>query len=444
MSGFDRSKYQKAKVEVIQEIEKKAQSTMTSMGGNGKWAPFYVIKSGENVLRVLPSKSGLPYLPMKTMNLHCEVPVYNESGEKTGSEVKEKKIFCADVHCPQMGGKDPGQIYMKYVMKLAEDIQDENERKKFLYPITGYKGRDNKWVWGMSPMLSYICYVAAEGDVWRLQLRPKWIQDMRAESVRQSEDQALSLDIFSDIDEAFPLVIEESIENKKKVYKVSAGTPATRQSWDDFFKSTEISDSIWEKLESLPTLDSLYKDSYTRKDWDMALDGLSRLDEKHGYAIFQDEAFLDELEHLEKLVPKEDEPEEKEEPQKETRTSRRPATTSPEVKEAFANNAKYPPLIEMKSFLREYIKTEYEDSETLPTDLTIKEVREWYDLAKEGKMLPFPDPEDNDPIDEGQPENDGPEDEEPPVDETKTDRGKSLSDSRARLQAIRDKVNGKK
>ena len=99
--------------------------------------------------------------------------------------------------------------------------------------------------------------------------------------------------------------------------------------------------------------------------------------------------------------------------------------------------------------MEEYIEREYEGTETLP-DLSIVELRDWYDLAQAGKLLPFDlykedsnavpfDDEAEDPDEEGSEEGEA----EDPIDESKTASSSSLASTRDRLSALRNKLTKK-
>lgn len=106
-------------------------------------------------------------------------------------------------------------------------------------------------------------------------------------SVEMSDDETVSFDIFSQLEGAYPLVITMGEDDKgKKTYSLSAGVPKKGQSWDEFFEETAIPDEDMEYfLNEVPTLEEIYKDVYSQKDFNMALDGLKRFDEENGYDI---------------------------------------------------------------------------------------------------------------------------------------------------------------
>lgn len=478
---FDKSKFKKQSIEDVEAEVKQAEKTMYK--GGKSYTGFATIQKGKNMFRVVPAM-GKAYVACKMSKLRVEVPTYDANGKVTGKEVKDKNVFCADIHGKNLlKGKDPIVLYCDYVRKKAsEEYQDDAERRKFLNPIMGYK-KGNKFVWGINPSLAYVCYVyQGSKDFARLQLYGTWMNRIKEISVEMSDDETVSFDIFSQLEGAYPLVITMGEDDKgKKTYSLSAGVPKKGQSWDEFFEETAIPDEDMEYfLNEVPTLEEIYKDVYSQKDFNMALDGLKRFDEENGYDIFADDGFLMEIEEMAALIPedggKDDEDDEedetpkkkpvskpnkvKKEPEPDDATEadeeeekpapRKRTPASAPAKEKAAKVASYPPLSKMKKFLEDYIGEEYPEAE-LPDDLTIAEVRSWYDLAQAGEALPFPEDFDDeaptetaaDPEPDGEPENEEESKEESPIDEDATDKDEELSKAKARLQALKAKMKKK-
>ena len=388
--SFDRSKYKKqVSIDEVDDDLKKAQATMKNpaFGNQGGKASFYTVnKEGRYELRVLPSVKGeKPYISRKVVKLPIECPIYDKDGKDTGKkEVRQKDVFTSDVHSDKMGGKDAVMIYIDFVYALANDIQDSDEKKKFLAPITGYFNRQKQWVWGVSPNLNYVCYVYVEDEIHRFDVRPQWWKKMKNISLERSNDNVINIDIFSDCDEGYPLIINTTLNEKgKSQFDISCGLPdaSKRESWDDFFLRTRVPDNILQELEELPSLEDQYKDVFSRKDWDMQIEGLERFDKQNGFEIFQNDEFLNALEELEKLVPEDDEVKQ---------VAKIPSKKKEEPKQTSTPITSYPPLIKMKAELNDYIEAEYEGTEKLP-NLSVTELRKWYDMMKEGMMLPFDD-----------------------------------------------------
>lgn len=461
---FDRSKFKKQSVEDLDSEVKQAEKTMRK--GGKSYTGFATVQKGKNTFRVAPS-IGKAYVACKMSKLRVEVPTYDENGNVTGKEVKDKNIFCADVHGRNLlKGKDPIVLYCDYVRKKAsEEYQDDTERRKYLNPIMGYK-KGNKFVWGINPTLAYVCYVyQGNKDFARLQLYGTWMNRIKEISVEQSDDDTVSFDIFSQMEGAYPLVITMGEDDKgKKTYSLSAGIPKKGQSWDEFFEETAIPDEDMEYfLNEVPSLEEIYKDSYRAKDFEMALDGLKRFDEENNYDIFSDDEFLNEIEEMAAMLPEDeskgttsDENEDEEEkPAPKKQVAKAPAS------EKAAKVASYPPLSKMKAFLSQYIDEEYPGME-IPSDLTAGELREWYDLAQKGEALPFSEDEEEnadqehetesdddrakdepEAEDEGDGEDERPEEEESPIDEGQTDNDEKLLEAKKRLQALKARMKKK-
>lgn len=465
---FDRSKFKKQSVEDLDSEVKQAEKTMRK--GGKSYTGFATVQKGKNTFRVAPSM-GKAYVACKMSKLRVEVPTYDENGNVTGKEVKDKNIFCADVHGRNLlKGKDPIVLYCDYVRKKAsEEYQDDTERRKYLNPIMGYK-KGNKFVWGINPTLAYVCYVyQGNKDFARLQLYGTWMNRIKEISVEQSDDDTVSFDIFSQMEGAYPLVITMGEDDKgKKTYSLSAGIPKKGQSWDEFFEETAIPDEDMEYfLNEVPSLEEIYKDSYRTKDFEMALDGLKRFDEENNYDIFSDDEFLNEIEEMAAMLPDDSQSEEdkktpfdEDEDEEEKPAPKKQVVKAPASEKA-AKVASYPPLSKMKAFLSQYIDEEYPGME-IPSDLTITELREWYDLAQKGEALPFPEGEEDDAEqeyktesdddrakdepeteDEGDGEDERHEEEESPIDEEQTDNDEKLLEAKKRLQALKARMKKK-
>lgn len=465
---FDRSKFKKQSVEDLDSEVKQAEKTMRK--GGKSYTGFATVQKGKNTFRVAPSM-GKAYVACKMSKLRVEVPTYDENGNVTGKEVKDKNIFCADVHGRNLlKGKDPIVLYCDYVRKKAsEEYQDDTERRKYLNPIMGYK-KGNKFVWGINPTLAYVCYVyQGNKDFARLQLYGTWMNRIKEISVEQSDDDTVSFDIFSQMEGAYPLVITMGEDDKgKKTYSLSAGIPKKGQSWDEFFEETAIPDEDMEYfLNEVPSLEEIYKDSYRTKDFEMALDGLKRFDEENNYDIFSDDEFLNEIEEMAAMLPDDSQSEEdkktpfdEDEDEEEKPAPKKQVVKAPASEKA-AKVASYPPLSKMKAFLSQYIGEEYPGME-IPSDLTITELREWYDLAQKGEALPFSEDEEEnadqehetesdddrakdepEAEDEGDREDERPEEEESPIDEGQTDNDEKLLEAKKRLQALKARMKKK-
>lgn len=382
-----RSKFKGAKLSALKNVQKDAESnkkTFTSQDGR---VGFLSVDEGKNIFRLLPphpdDKIGSTYLPCRRAMLKCEVDLY-EDGELTGkTEVKNKYVFIATQH----GGlkKDPIELYIEYVRKKAEDeFSDKGDRQKFLSPVTGFRDKKGNWNWGILPSTNYVCYAIKDGVLGRLELWDSWTKEMDKLAIQEDPDDVMSVDPFSDPNEGFPLIIIKEKNDKGKVqYIISKDEPSRnrRESWEDFFERTKVTDSQLAELYNQKPLSSFYgKDVYTKRDWNYALDGLRRFDEENNYHIFDNEEFLDELNKLEDDVPEFND-----------------INDDLNIKKIFEKGSDKEKIqqkddfdiISIKRSLKKFISTEYGEEylNQLPSDE--KTLNKWFELYSEGDDLPL-------------------------------------------------------
>jgi len=399
---FNRNRFQGGTINSIKEEEKRAEAAIPQSGNYSGRAGFFNIEDGKNVFRIAPShNTNEPaYRAKSTVILECEVSEIDNDGKETGKkEMKRKNIFIATQHSTTLQS-DPILLYIEFVNKRATDeIQDKDERSKFLSPITGWRGKDKKWNWGIKPSVTYVCYVwNSKGELGRLELYPSILDDMKKVSVAQADDDAEIIpDIFTAPDEGYPLIIIKEKNDKDKMeYNVSCELPTKKESWDDFFKRTQLNDDQLIEFLTKETLAELYKDVYTTRDFSLALDGLQRFDKQYKFEIFENEEFLEKLTELKKLVPEYKSRDEKEvgemikEKPAETK-SNKPAPASNTNVPAPTNNASpvsSTPVPAMKRIIKEYIAENYGADYSLP-ELSKEDLIVWYDLVQQGEELPF-------------------------------------------------------
>lgn len=300
---FDRSKWKAAPLTTVTQTASTAKQYNTYYDGNNEYAPFWKQRDGVVVKRVLPAhKPGdSPYVPMLTAMLKIEVDDKNDKGEVIGKKVANKKIFLATLH----GGYpyDIIEEYIKRVYEAAEEYQDKDERNRFLNPVTGYRA-GGQWVPGIRPQLEYIFYAYIEGKIYRDTLRQKQMEALNKESAELcAQNDTAAIDMFSDPNTGFPIQwTREKDGNNKTVETFKALPLKMGQSWDDYFTVNAVPDKVLEDLEKLPSLQSIYVNSYTKSDFDKALEGLKRFDEANGYRIFAQDDFLDMVEKLQAMV----------------------------------------------------------------------------------------------------------------------------------------------
>lgn len=308
---FNRNKFQGAKISSQAKLQKTtSKNTKRLFGKTTDYVGMHKIEEGKNEFRIAPphpEPADQPsYQAMKVSNLPIMQDVW-ENNEKTDKRsVRIKKIFNAVQH----GGlsADPVEIYIKYLNDIFSETQSKEDQKTITGVVKGY--RSDKWHWGILPMLSYVAYAwDKEGELKRLDLREAWVKQMdKIAAELDEEDEAMVIDPFTDPDTGMPLVIRQNSKAKetRDKFTLSAKSLKKGQTWEEYYEENRLSDAQLEDLMKKKSLNKLYVNCYKRRDWDLAIEGLQRIDDNNGFRIFDNEDFMSELEDLEKEVPTEE------------------------------------------------------------------------------------------------------------------------------------------
>jgi hypothetical protein len=233
--------------------------------------------------------------------------------KKTGQPVLKKgvkSVFDARIHSAV--GKDIVNEYIELVRKKLTDEghSDAEVANKMLviygqYPNT--KGIVGKAQWKM-----YVKDLNS-GEFGRLQIGKAVKQRINELIARESAGEPIGTEAtnpFTELDDARALIItyDKSAKKAQDYYKTEIDT-----SYDKVTKQVKfypLTDQDLQAFEKQPSLASIYKNSYTKADFDLALEGLRMFDAEHKFGVFESEAFLDIAESLSDLYP---EPKTKEE-----------------------------------------------------------------------------------------------------------------------------------
>jgi len=305
MAGFDRSAFKGAsssrRKSQIEKNEEKTQLKKKSSSNSGNKMNYLKLQKGKNYLRLFGihpatiEKVGFENasdMYAKTVHfMECKVE-YTKDGEKV-SEVKRVPVLNSKVH----GGtkKDVIDEYINYAHKVAySDIQDQDERTKFLFPLkdwkTGITGK-TKWV---AYAKSYENKSKENPVLGRIDLPVSVVNKMNELSAEDDDmEDVMETDIFTDPDTGMVVVITSDPEAGKsdpsKYYQVAPDFRGGADAMTD-------EDLAW-LIEQKP-LNEVYENVYKAKDFYMALDGLKRFDEKYGLGIFSYDEFLDVVEEI--------------------------------------------------------------------------------------------------------------------------------------------------
>lgn len=392
--AFDRSKFRATPLSEVKETVSNSKQYDTYFGNRGDRASFFKNEDGSVIKRVLPAHEpgDSPYVPMLTAQLECQVDDKDKDGNVIGKKIARKKIFLATLH----GGYpyDIIEEYIKRVYEQAESIQDKEERSKFLNPITGYRmgGKNGKWVFGIKPQLEYVFYAYINKTIYRDSLTKKQMEALnRISEELCAQNDTAAVDMFSDPTEGFPILwTQGKDENNKRVVDIKPLPLKRNQTWDEFFEEHAIPDKVLEAFEEQPSLKKLYVDSYRKRDFDLALDGLKRFDEANVYNIFAQEDYLDMIEQLSNEVEAKegtradegdaDDLPFEEKPDETPKTKANPAPKAMPKKAAISKKKSEPTPKEMLKVVNEEFIRQYGD-EYQELELEGEELEEAYKLA---------------------------------------------------------------
>ena len=310
MATFNRDRFQGAKMASIVDARKDAEkkSGYSQDGRPG----FHSIEEGVNLFRIAPphDPKNPPFQPIRSTWLKCSVPVLDSDYKETGKfEVKNKRIFSSIVHGDI--DKDIIETYINYVRnKVNDEVDDKDERAKRLAPITGWKDKNGKWNPGIYPSTNFVFY-AWDKDLklGRIELYPSDIRQMEKLNISEDTGEPIETDQFSDPSEEglwLSINLFKNEKNKwervltKKSFNPQGIKPADLPAkYQEFLANNMVTDEMLMQLAEKESLEEVYgKNSYTKRDFEMALDGLQRFDAENGYGIFENEEFLEEVKEI--------------------------------------------------------------------------------------------------------------------------------------------------
>ena len=385
---MDRSKFKGGSLKGSKETRKEAEVASGYSGGS----QFHSVEEGVNAFRVGPPHPGneRPYVPFRRSFIKCNAETY-EGGEPTGNfEVKMKSIFVSTIH----GGteKDIIEVYCKYVYltvkEITRDIKDtkkkEEREAELLFPIRGGKIR-GKYQSGIQPSTSFMCYALKDGKWGLTELYSGWMKRIEELNIDEDGNEEAAVDRFSDPDIGVHLIITKKKKQKGEGWEYILSkrdfNPVKHKSWDKFIEDERITDTQLSQLLELPSLEEKYGPSvYRRKDFEMAVDGLQRIDEEHKYRIFENPDFIAELKEIEASIPEEID----DEPNSQEDNTSNEDSLNPDG-EDFSSWG----VPKLRKYIQEYIDTNYPGS-TLPALQKIQLI-EWAILVENEDDLPISD-----------------------------------------------------
>ena len=302
--AVDRQKYRASSSEELKNETEKVQELV----GNDQRGAFIKIEPGINKIRFFPaplkSKSTLFRFPKVTSFLPFIVDEVDKDGNKTGKqERKRKAIFNARVH-----GNLEHDIVDEYIETAKEYFESTCKSRKEAFeklkPLTD-------WKTGIKASSAWISYgyrkVGQKKHYGRIQITDGVNKQLDVLSTREDrEGQPIVVDLYShpDTGKMIQWFSDPNNADAKSKNKISV----------IFEEDAALTDEELEALESWPSLESLYKNSYMRVDFKKQLQGLQLFDKEQKLGIFDSSAFQSKIEmckeEIEEKLPEDNEGEE--------------------------------------------------------------------------------------------------------------------------------------
>lgn len=360
--SVDRSKYRKASAE---EMSQKAEEMKAREANQSDRIVFLKVEPGINKFRILPApvkaESSLFLFPKVTAFLPMLIDETDKDGNKTGNQIEKRiPVFNAKVH-----GNLSIDIVESYIEaardKFSATCKDKKQLFEKLKPIID-------WKTGIKYTSAWICYAykyTGNGNnkiYGRLQLTDGVKKQLDSLCLRQGDTGApIVVDLVSDVDQGKPIqwTSNPNAEDAKAKNKLNIL----------FEENLELTDDELDMLESWDTLESLYTNSYTKKDFEKQCKGLQLFDKKMKLNIFDSPSFqsvLDsaksEIESMltESKVEKEEEPEKSEIPEVLQEMDKKTLMSLPKILELDVQIKTTTPPSKIRQILKETMIETYE------------------------------------------------------------------------------------
>lgn len=314
--ALDRSKFKASIVTKTIEQDKEA-SKITGKAGRER-AGLLELEVGRNRLRIYPAhpdnEDAVYAETLSTVYLPAMVVEKDDKGneifEKGRPKMKRimKQVFNSKLHGTNIE-KDLVEEYIRMGKEVAADMQDKGERQKYLDKLYGkYNENPALRLSGCNYQNRAVMYadkLNAQGQpekFGRLELKTTIKQQMNDIAALEANDDPLGVDPFSDPESGLPIIITVRKPAAGEKLKPADYYKVTLDKDFDKAKKTliehPISDERLEAFLKYPSLQSLYKNVFKKRDFELQLSGLEMFDKEHDMGIFETEEFISIAEEI--------------------------------------------------------------------------------------------------------------------------------------------------
>jgi hypothetical protein len=402
MAGFDRSKFKATAASTLKQADKETEAVVRNKGVAAEYID--IKKDGVHKLRIYPyhpDGGGDAFAETKVVHwLSVMVPekdgqgnIIKDTAGNKQMKLGRKPIFNSRVHGSTE--KDIIEEYIKFAEKLSKDNYpgDEKRQKAFLEPIYGtpfIKGRTRTHD-GILAQQSWVMYIdeifADHKDFGRVEIGRAVKQRLNAIAASEGANDPLGTDPFTDIETGRAVNITY---NSKATKPQDYWTTELDTSFDKVSQKVNLyplSDEDIDKFLKYPSLATLFKNVYKKRDYDLALEGIKNLDDQQfemvidgkketfTLGVFAYEEFLDICEEISNYYPEETASQESGvEVETEQLEEKKSVKTFTSKKDDFDDMDRE----DLKVYAREN-KTGIVITPKMPDELVRNKIREWFD-----------------------------------------------------------------
>lgn len=285
MGKINRSKFKSTNIDTLKQQEEEISSKVRRGGGGKDWLS---IDNGANKFRIFPGHPDTSsFIYPRTVHWLPRKWKDGDGNEK----IDNKPVFNARVHGNLE--KDIVEEYYKFaVEKLTNEYDNEDNLQERIDIMT-------HWKTGILSRTEWVCYAKKmsgnSSSYGLLQITNGVKEKLNEIAITEDPDEVIETDPFTDPDNGKAIIITKNkdAEDPKDYYKVTL----------EFRGDYSLSDDELEWLLENESLESMYVGSYTRRDFELQLEGLEIYDNKHEFGLFSDPAWIDIVEEIEAMVP---------------------------------------------------------------------------------------------------------------------------------------------
>lgn len=290
--GFNRNKFKATTTSTLKSQEKKIGGMIKT--GKKDRPDYLSIENGPNKFRIFPGHPETEsFIYPRTVHW---LPRKFKDRDTNETTIKNAPVFNSRVHGNTE--KDIVEEYYRFAIEsLTEQIQDEEELKAKVDGILSH------WKQGILPKTNWVCYAKkmekGSSKFGLLEITQGTKEKLNEIAIVEDTDEVIETDPFSDPDSGKAIIItkDDTAKDAKDYYKVTL----------EFRGDYSLNDDELEHLLEQKSLQEMYINSYSRKDFEIALEGLQIYDNKHKLKIFDDPQWLDIVEEIDSYYPESDE-----------------------------------------------------------------------------------------------------------------------------------------